>query len=402
GTFIFDNIAPRATATSIAPGAVVPPGSLSYQVTFSEQMLASNLSSDDFSLRGNARAVNYSARRFSFNPSGTVLTLNYAALPDENYTLAWVSGASGGTNFTDLTGNALDGEFSGSFPSGNGTAGGNFVSGFIMDPGTEAYPTPLTAEAPLGSLIYDPTLTRVIAFAGDTDSFTLAVDSGQTITVLVPPGSVSLRPTVEVRDPSNAVIGSATAAAARQKALLQTMATTTGGTCTITVSGAAGTTGLYTVQVILNAAQEAEGNLAGVTNNSVGTAQDLNGSFVTLQTPLTSAQRGALLGRTDNAGYAAAPVTPSFVDISTTGTISTATGDDAGQTLSGSQLAGFAFPFFGTTYTSIAFSTNGLITFPSGDNSFSNTDLSTAPSQAAMAALWDDLFNPNTGTGPTS
>src|SRR5262249_52971636 len=206
GTFIFDNIAPRATATSIAPGAVVPPGSLSYQVTFSEQMLASNLSSDDFSLRGNARAVNYSASSFSFNPSGTVLTLNYAGLPDDNYTLTLVSGASGGTNFTDLTGNALDGEFSGSFPSGHGTAGGNFVSGFTMDPGTEASPTPLTAEAPLGSLIYDPTLTRVIAFAGDTDSFPLAVDSGQTITVLVPPGSVSLRPTVEVRDPSNAVI----------------------------------------------------------------------------------------------------------------------------------------------------------------------------------------------------
>src|SRR5207248_854188 len=111
------------------------------------------------------------------------------------------------------------------------------------------------------------------------------------------------------------------------------------------------------------------------------------------------ARRGAVLGQTDNAGYAAAPVTPSFVDISSTGTISTATGDNAAQTLSAGQLAGFAFPFFGTTYTSLAFSTNGLITFPAGDTSFTNTDLSTAPSQAAIAALWDDLFNPNTGTG---
>src|SRR5262249_54873855 len=65
-TFIIDNIGPRVTATTIAPNGIVLPGSLSYQVTLSEPMLASNLSSDDFSLRGNARAVNYSAASFSF------------------------------------------------------------------------------------------------------------------------------------------------------------------------------------------------------------------------------------------------------------------------------------------------------------------------------------------------
>ena len=52
-SFDLDTIGPRVTATSLAPNAVVAPGSLSYQVTFSEPMKVSNLSADDFSLHGN-------------------------------------------------------------------------------------------------------------------------------------------------------------------------------------------------------------------------------------------------------------------------------------------------------------------------------------------------------------
>src|SRR5262249_11047771 len=59
---------------------------------------------------------------------------------------------------------------------------------------------------------------------------------------------------------------------------------------------AGGTTGAYTVQVTLNAALENEGNVPGSTNNTRATAQDLSGSFVTLQTPQTTAQRGAVSG----------------------------------------------------------------------------------------------------------
>src|SRR5262249_47924538 len=156
-------------------------------------------------------------------------------------------------------------------------------------------------KSPLGSLIYDPSLTRTIAFAGDTDSFTVAVDPGQTIAVLVTPNSTGLQPTVELRDPSNAVVATATATGAGQPALLNPVRTTA-GTYTITVSGAGGTTGLYTVQVILNAAQEEEATLAGVNNDTRANAQNIDGSFVTLQTPQASAQRGAVLGGNATAG----------------------------------------------------------------------------------------------------
>src|SRR5207248_3093425 len=124
---------------------------------------------------------------------------------------------------------------------------------------------------------------------------------------------------------------------------------------------------------------EEEGVLAGVANDTLATAQNLAGAVGAVPTAQAGVWRGAVLGQTDNT---AAAVTPTFVDISSTGTVSTATGDDSAQVLSGAQLAGFTFPFFGAIYGSLGFSTNGLITFPSSDTSFLNTDLSAAPAQA--------------------
>src|SRR5262249_4813446 len=108
--------------------------------------------------------------------------------------------------------------------------------------------------------------------------------------------SPALQPNVTLRDPSSAVIGSATASAAGQKALLQATTVTAGGTYTITVGSAASTTGTYTVQVILNAAEEEEGTLAAAAKDRRATAQNIDGSFVPLQTAQGTAQRGALLG----------------------------------------------------------------------------------------------------------
>ncbi|MGD9724279.1 MAG: Ig-like domain-containing protein, partial [Pirellulales bacterium] len=134
-TFFVDLTGPRVTATSLAPDGVAAPGSLSYQVTFDEAMQVSNLSDDDFSLRGNLHGIDYFPSSFSFDAGGTVLTLNYDNLPDDNYTLTLLSGADGGSNFTDAVGNAMDGEFSGVFPSGDGGNGGDFLIGFNLVPG---------------------------------------------------------------------------------------------------------------------------------------------------------------------------------------------------------------------------------------------------------------------------
>jgi subtilisin family serine protease len=48
------------------------------------------------------------------------------------------------------------------------------------------------------------------------------------------------------------------------------------------------------------------------------------------------------------------------------------------------------FNFYGASYSSFYVSTNGLITFGSGNNSHSNSDLKSSPSQRSIAPLWDD------------
>src|SRR5262249_19754216 len=156
-----------------------------------------------------------------------------------------------------------------------------------------AYPTPLVAKSPLGSLVYDPTASGIIAPAGDTDSFTLNVDPGQTITVIVRPTTTTLRPTATLLDPSSTILASGTAGAANQPVILQTVPATTSGAYPITVGGAGTTTGNYTVQVYLNAAEELERNAGQPTDNTAATAQNLNTSFLSLG---GMASRGAVLG----------------------------------------------------------------------------------------------------------
>ena len=262
------------TATSLTPGAVVAPGSLSYQVTFSEPMKVSNLSADDFSLYGNILGVTYAPSTFSFNAAGTVVRLGYTGLPEDNYTVTLFSGVTGGSNFTDVAGQALDGEFSGVFPSGDGVAGGNFQVGFIKDVVTAAFPIPLSAAWPLGSLAYyTPTpASGLINFSGDSDTFTLSVDPGQTIHVDVwPPGpNYSLQPSVQLLDPNNVVIATATAGAPGWGTRIHATPTTGAitGTYKIVVSGASATIGNYNVAVLLNAVQEDTGDRKSTRLNS--------------------------------------------------------------------------------------------------------------------------------------
>jgi hypothetical protein len=124
------------------------------------------------------------------------LTVTFSGLEEDIYTLKLFSGDG---QFEDLLGYDLDGE-AGAYPSGDGLEGGNFVVHFATDIGTIAFPTPLTPKLPSGSMIYDPSLTAVIGTAGDTDSFTINIDAGQTMTVLAT-ASGGLRPTIQVTGP---------------------------------------------------------------------------------------------------------------------------------------------------------------------------------------------------------
>jgi hypothetical protein len=171
----------------------------------------------------------------------------------------------------------------------------------------------LAAIQPQGSLIYDAALEGAVGSGGDTENYSLLIDPGQKITVVVDPEGTDLKATIQLfQSGKSTAIGTATASAAGQEAVLQTIATQgqigANGpgpkTYQIRVSGAAATTGLYHVRMILNAAVENEGH-DGATNDTRGTAQSLEPSFLPLNGSVDDppkgsyAGRGAVLGRTD-------------------------------------------------------------------------------------------------------
>src|SRR5215470_17517731 len=281
GTFRYDTLLLQVVATAPAVGGVFTlPGPFTYDVSFNEPIDPASVQPGDLQLSGIAGSTVTAASVLPGNTTAR-FTIN---VPSEGALTASIQAGA----ITDAFGNP----------------GAAFTGGYVIDVGTVPYPTPLLAKNPLGSLVYDPSMAGVISFAGDTDSFTLSIDPAQTITAIVI-GSGGLQPSVELRNPASTVIGSATAAGVHQAALLQTAPAATGGTYTFTVSGAGGTTGNYSLQVILNAARELEGTILGATNNTLATAQDINASFITLQSTLASASRGAVLG-----ANAAAPSVP--------------------------------------------------------------------------------------------
>jgi hypothetical protein len=84
-----------------------------------------------------------------------------------------------------------------------------------------------------------------------------------------------------------------------------------------------------------------------------------------------------------------------WVDISTIGTNTGISVDD--QNL-GPFTLGFAFPFYGTTYTSIRVCSNGWLSFTSTSTFYNNTAIpATAEPNNVLYPFWDDMYWPGTG-----
>jgi subtilisin family serine protease len=296
-SFYNDITAPRVIDSSIQEGDVLDSsGSLVYQVIFSEPMDSTVIDIFDVGLFGGLRGTFANPSSISFDAAGTIATIAFDGLLDDFYTLYLFSFPGG---FQDEVGFILDGEpLTWDIPpneSGDGFEGGDFFVNFSIDLGTQALPVPLVPVNPLGSLIYQSpfTSTGTAVFAGDTDDFTIDLDAGQTISVLVGALSAAVQPTVDVFDAADVPLGpTAVAPAAGGEAVFQATALTGPGTYRILV-GSAGGLGLYSVQIVVNAALEEETH-GGPPNGDLATAQALDAAFITLAEGVT---RGAVLGQ---------------------------------------------------------------------------------------------------------
>ena len=373
--FRWDSIPLEVASISPTSSSIVPFSTpLVLDVNFSEPIDVSTVSSNDLGVSSgsvaSATAIDLDTARY------TIINFNAEAILNVTFKANQIADFFGNQNLT------------------------NFVASYVVDGDVASFPQAPTAILPLGSLVYENSVGGLIGFAADVDGFTVSLDTPQTLSVLVTTMS-SLRPRVEILDPANNSLVIASSAGNGDAVLVPPTPTTIPGVYRINVTGLNQTVGDYVLKLVLNSGIESEGSVAGVTNNIIANAEDLTATSMSLASPISQSRRMAIVGGTDLADVSS--LTPSFFDISTTGNrSSTAVGDDAFATLSSGQLSGFTFPFFGTTYNSLSFSTNGLITFGSGSIEDQNGDLSSNPRQAAIAVLWDDLQVDNTGTGTAS
>ncbi len=167
-----------------------------------------------------------------------------------------------------------------------------FSTTFTLDVNNSPFPGSFSAVAPAGSGIYRSSTTGVLNTAADTDSYTVLLDAGQTLTILATPSS-GLRPGITLTGPGASF--SATAPAAGSVALLQTASIAAAGAYTVTLYGVGSTLGSYTLELSLNTSLEVESN-GGGSNHTPATAQNIDANFVSM---VGAASRTTVLGTID-------------------------------------------------------------------------------------------------------
>ncbi|MEM4406647.1 MAG: hypothetical protein QXS68_06345, partial [Candidatus Methanomethylicaceae archaeon] len=279
-TFYYDATPPTIMDSSVEEGEILEPGDLTLAFTISEDLAESGLGAEDVLLANIANGRSYNPSSFIYDSETDIVTVQYANLTEGNYELTLISGESA---FRDVAGNPLNGDTSDPEPD-------DFILHFNMDAPIASLPT-LNPTNPLGSLVYESEVSeRALHNTGDEDLFTISLDPGQTLSVVVLPTYGDVRIALEVFDPEGGSLGYSEAEAGGRVVLLQTIPINTFGTYEIVVKSLEGI-GEYWLGVLLNAAVESE-IFGGPSNDTMGTAEDLNGSFITI-----GSDRAAVVGQ---------------------------------------------------------------------------------------------------------
>ena len=131
----------RVTSMSPLPDSMLTESPTEITAVFDREPDASTVNANTFVLEasggdqtfGDGNEVSITAASIAVpmaNSSSGIFDLTGIALADETYQVQLLG--SGPSTILDLDANALDGEFSGTFPSGDGTSGGDFAAVFTV------------------------------------------------------------------------------------------------------------------------------------------------------------------------------------------------------------------------------------------------------------------------------
>ncbi len=270
-SFTRDTTGPVVTSSNVSDGDTLATGAQTLTFTFNEPLDYTDLNFWDVEIRETLsnQVLAFNSVSFAYDIETRTVTLETSDLAEGAYILTLASGYSG---FKDVLGNILDGD-------NDGFSGGDFVLNFSVDTDTLAYP-PMQALPPMGSLVYDPVVEGVIHAAGDVDTYTFSLDAGQKLTVVAAPIAADLQLEVAVLDADDDSEVALLTGVAGEGVVLQSLPGLSGN-YRIEVRGLQGA-GRYEFALVLNAVLEAEMLVGSSGNDSIGAAQDMEGSSLDL------------------------------------------------------------------------------------------------------------------------
>ena len=132
----------RVTSLDPLPGSTVAMLPMTITAIFDRELNATTIDATTFRVErsgsdgsfgdGNEVAINpVSVAVPPVNPLTAVFDMSAAPPTEDTYRITLAG--TGAATIQDLGGNSLDGEFAGTFPSGNGTGGGDFVAQFTIE-----------------------------------------------------------------------------------------------------------------------------------------------------------------------------------------------------------------------------------------------------------------------------
>jgi hypothetical protein len=180
----------RVTSLSPAPGAALEIAPAQIVAGFDRDLDESTVNSMTFMLRGSGgdgsfadgNEVNVTAASIGVpagNTASAVLDLSGVDLTDDTYEIRLAG--SGASMIQDIDANALDGEFSGTFPSGNGVAGGDFVATFTLTTPVMLGPTLEQIQA----VVFTPNCASSSCHGGGVPAAGLNLEAGSSYASLV-------------------------------------------------------------------------------------------------------------------------------------------------------------------------------------------------------------------------
>lgn len=203
----------RVSSLSPAPGSDLQSAPPQILAGFDRELDASSVTANSFVLEasggdstfGDGNEIPITAASITVpgaNPATAVFDLTGVALADDTYEVRLLG--TGPSIIMDLDANALDGEFSGTFPSGDGTAGGDFAATFsIATPGTNT-----ATLAQIQANVFTPTCATAGCHAGGSPPQGLNLEDGNSFGELVGVASSEVPAVLRVAagDPDNSYL----------------------------------------------------------------------------------------------------------------------------------------------------------------------------------------------------